>query len=52
MLLLKPGYSDIVIGGYDFAMLCTVTKEALLARKRIQHEMHKRRRLSHELATD
>jgi hypothetical protein len=41
VLLLKPGYSDIVIGGYDFAMLCTVTREALLARKRISDKRKK-----------
>jgi hypothetical protein len=32
---------DIVIGGYDFAMLCTVTREALLARKRISDKRKK-----------
>jgi hypothetical protein len=41
VLLLRPGYGDIVMGGYDFAMLCTVTREALLKRKRISDKRKK-----------
>jgi hypothetical protein len=41
VMLLKPGYADIVMGGYDFAMRCTVTRESVLARRRISDEREK-----------
>jgi hypothetical protein len=34
VLRLKEVHRDIVTGSYDFAMLCTVTREAMLAKKR------------------
>jgi hypothetical protein len=34
VLKLRDGYSDIVIGAYDFVMLCTVAREAMLKPKR------------------
>ena len=41
VLGLKEGMMDIVTGPYDFAMLCVVTREAMLAKKRVSKKRKK-----------
>jgi hypothetical protein len=41
VLGLKEGMADIVTGPYDFAMLCTVSREAMLAKKRVSKKRKK-----------
>lgn len=41
VLNLKEGMLDIVTGPYDFAMLCVVSREAMLAKKKISKKRRK-----------
>ncbi|MBC9883776.1 hypothetical protein G8O24_41615 [Bradyrhizobium sp. INPA01-394B] len=41
VLGLKDSMADIVIGPYDFAMLCVVSRESMLAKKRVSKKRKK-----------